>query len=154
MKRSPMKRGTKPLKRTPFKNHGGKLKPGKRLGPGRKSKQWSAKRAALKVVFAEVEITTCEICPVLPYDPDRPCKRDDWLGFAHAKKRRKLGPDRYIAVEVRVPSKELSHAVLACANGHDRTEPPAITPEQQTALIYSIINNRERAVRILAEDVE
>jgi hypothetical protein len=77
------------------------VKPLKRLG--RKGKAWATERAKLKRRFAAVGIVTCE----LRYAG---CAFDDYLGFAHAKKRRKL------TIE------DLAVVVLACNFCHDEIE--------------------------------
>src|SRR5690349_17549028 len=64
------------------------LKRGKRLKPGRKTKEWNAVRRRLKIEHERLGITTCELRnnPEVPHE----CSYDDFLGFAHEAKRRKL----------------------------------------------------------------
>ena len=78
-----------------------KRSPLKRLG--KKGLAWEKVRRELKVKFQRAGITTCEI-------RGHGCWYDNGLGFAHAKKRRNLGPG------------ELSVVALACCVCHDRID--------------------------------
>lgn len=80
-------------------------------------------RRRLKPEFERSGITTCE----LGYEG---CFRDNYLGFAHTKKRRNLGPG------------ELSIVILACNHCHDKIE---ILPEpEMTKIVLTIIAERGR----------
>lgn len=96
-------------------------KPAKRL-KNRKTAQWFSIRTALKVKFLKMGITTCEGNFEL-------CTRDRFLGFAHAKKRRKLTED------------ELWEVALLCNNCHSQIEYAA--PEVMEAYIKNIIKTRK-----------
>jgi hypothetical protein len=94
---------------------------------GKKGRVWVNTRAELKKIFAGWGITTCEIR--IPHQ----CTRDNFLGFAHAKKRKKLGPG------------EIWDVILACNNGHDIIEKwPAI---QMETYVYSVIIARAARLR-------
>lgn len=90
-----------PLKRS-------RLARGGRLKAGRKTKAWNAERRKLKADSARNNRTTCELRgnPEVPHE----CSTDDFLGYAHAAKRRNLS---------RV---ELGHAILICNNAHNVIE--------------------------------
>lgn len=89
---------------------------------GRKGKEWETTRARLKVRFAAVGITRCEMCG-----------RDDTLGFAHRLKRRNI-----------TTLKELETVALLCAEHHDSLE---IRPEHvMGAVIDGIIDSRETPI--------
>lgn len=90
-------KGRKPMKR------GGRLKAGK------KTKQWESVRAKLKKRFAAAGITTCELHKVGRVLPHL-CTYDNYLGFAHNAKRRKLTED------------DLYHVILICNNAHNIIE--------------------------------
>lgn len=97
------------MKRTPLK----KL--------GKKGLAWEKCRRELKARFLKAGITTCEMCGA-----------DNYLGFAHHKKRRNLGPG------------ELSVVALLCNRHHDEIE---ILPEAQMSfIILDIIANRRNPV--------
>jgi hypothetical protein len=76
MKRSPLKRGNKPLARSSFKSKR------KRLRPGKKTKRWNSVRAQLKQRFATVGITDCEFRFI-----EHDCWHESALSFAHSRKR-------------------------------------------------------------------
>lgn len=100
-----------------------RLARGARLRPiGKKGQAWIDVRAELKTVFAAIGITTCE----LRYAG---CAGDDYLGFAHAAKRRKL------------TAKDLYHVILACNFCHARLE--VIPPEQMKGIVDTICQQRE-----------
>jgi hypothetical protein len=112
----------KPMHRSPIVNKGSGLKPGnKRLGPGKKVNAWANARKSLKVQFEAMGITSCE----LQYDG---CANDDYLGFAHAAKRRKL------------TSEDLDHVILACNFCHDKIE--FLAPEEMKAIVDETIEGR------------
>ncbi len=92
------------------------------LKAGKKTKRWQAVRAKLKVQFAAKGITSCE----LGYEG---CKRDDWLSFAHGRKR------------TRLQGNELeSLTILACTPCHDVIE--RMSPEAMLAIVRSVISER------------
>jgi hypothetical protein len=95
MQRSQMKRGTKQMKRGT-----------RRLGPGKKTKRWNNARAIIKRRFEAVGITTCELEGKLKHD----CGIDNYLGFAHDAKRRKLSES------------DLYHVILICNFAHQLIE--------------------------------
>lgn len=71
MKRSPLKRSTEPMKRTPMRRI------------GKKSKTWIDIRKDIKKRFGWAGITVCEF-------RFEGCWFNEALGFAHCRKRRKL----------------------------------------------------------------
>jgi hypothetical protein len=89
---------------------------------GKKGKEWADVRAELKKRFYKAGITKCEI----KFDG---CLRDDFLGFAHLAKRRKLTHE------------DLYKVVLACDYCHDIVEKyPA---EKMKKFLLNIITNRK-----------
>ena len=87
------------------------------------STMWTGSFACQR--FQRAGITTCEI-------RGYGCWYDNGLGFAHAKKRRNLGPG------------ELSVVALACCVCHDRIE---ILPEQEmAAIVMRVIDSRKSPV--------
>jgi len=115
MSRKAMKRGTKQMKRGT-----------KRLGPGKKTKQWNSARAIIKRRFEAVGITTCELQGKLKHD----CGIDNYLGFAHDAKRRKLS------------EAALYHVILICNFAHDIIEVwPA---EKMKAIVNDTIQQRRQ----------
>jgi len=97
-----------------------------RLKPGKKTKEWASVRAKLKVRFAAVGITSCELLGILPHL----CTKDNYLGFAHAAKRRKLSSD------------DLYHVILICNHSHNIIEVwPA---EEMKRIVDSTIHQREK----------
>jgi len=96
---------------------GGKLRP-----LGKKGKTWKAKRDELKALHKAIGVTTCE----LRYEE---CAVDDYLGFAHAAKRRKLSKE------------DLGHVILACNFCHDKLE--VMPPEQMKRIVDTICRERE-----------
>jgi len=93
----------------------------KRIG---KVEQWNQIRRVLKVRFQAVGIIRCE----LGYRPF--CVRDNFLGFAHCKKRRNCS------------EADLWIAVLACSACHDCIE---ILPESEMgAEVLEVIAAREK----------
>lgn len=99
------------------------MKRGKRLNPrGKKVKAWERVRSQLKRRFAAAGILTCE----LRYAG---CFFDDLLGFAHAKKRRKLTPE------------ELWIVILACNHCHQQIE--VLAPEIMEQIVMATIKARK-----------
>jgi hypothetical protein len=92
------------------------------LKAGRKTKEWDRVRARLKVKYAAMGITTCE----LGYPG---CKYDDWLSFAHGRKRRYLVGDELESL-----------VILCCCNCHSRIE--VMPPEAMLAIVQSVISER------------
>lgn len=92
------------------------------LKAGARMKAWESTRARLKVKFAAQGIVTCE----LGYPG---CKRDDWLSFAHGRKRRKLIGDELETL-----------TILACTPCHDVIE--RMAPEGMLAIVQSVISER------------
>lgn len=119
MKRSAMKRGTGQLKRSGFPAK--PRKPLNRVGP--RTRAWSEERAKLKRRFEAVGIVTCELFYA-------GCAFDDYLGFAHAKKRRKLTRE------------DLGVVILACNFCHDQIE--GLAPESMESIVMSTIADRKR----------
>jgi sugar phosphate isomerase/epimerase len=68
---------------------------------GKKTKEWMEIRKELKEEFQRMGVTTCEL-------KLEGCTHDNFLGFAHTKKRRNVT--------------DLKRVVLACANCHDKVE--------------------------------
>lgn len=89
---------------------------------GRKVKEWDRVRAALKVRFAAAGITSCEVKRL-------GCFRDNWLGFAHADKRRFLSQS------------ELHIAILACVFCHSALE--ILSRPNMKKAVLAIIAERE-----------
>jgi len=117
LSRSQIKRGPKQMKRRT-----------RRLGPGKKTKQWNSARTIIKRRFEAVGITTCELQGKLKHD----CGIDNYLGFAHSKKRR------------HITGNDLFEVALLCLNAHEIVE--RLPEAQMTAMVKKIIDNR--AVRI------
>jgi hypothetical protein len=93
-----------------------------RLGAGKKTRANKKSNAARKRRFEANDLTTCE----LGYPG---CTRDNFLSWAHGKKRRKLQGD------------ELDKcAILACINCHDVIE--RMSPEGMLAIVQSVIAER------------
>lgn len=67
------------------------------IGP--KTAEWNRVRAELKVIFEAKGITRCQICLT-----------DNFLGFAHCRKRRNLLDG------------EIYHCALLCNEDHDKLE--------------------------------
>lgn len=72
---------------------------------GRKVNDWIRVRRQLKAEFEARGITRCEF----NLSPD--CKRDNWLSFAHSKKRRFITTDA-----------ELRECALACTPCHNELD--------------------------------
>lgn len=98
-------------------------KPRKRMrAVGKKGRQWAnVRRNELKPAFEAMGVTSCE----LRYEN---CANDDYLGFAHAAKRRKLSVD------------DLNHVILACNFCHDLLE--VMPPEEMQRIVDETIHNR------------
>lgn len=102
-----------------------KGKPQARLKAGRKTKAWEATRRKLKVKYAAMGVTFCE----LRYEG---CKRDDWLSFAHGRKRRHLAGNELETL-----------TILACTPCHDQIE--ALTESEMCAIVLNVIAARKKA---------
>ncbi len=85
---------------------------------GKKVRAWDSARAKLKVKFAAAGIMTCEL-------RWGDCAFDNYLGFAHAQKRRNV--------------KDLSVVILACNFCHDQLE---IMPNMER-IVMTVIVARE-----------
>ena len=112
-------RSTKPMKRS------GKLRPVRKkvcLWVGKKTLKWMRVRAKLKRKFDAAGITACE----LGYPG---CWKDESLGFAHGKKRRKLIGDELETL-----------VVLACNSCHDRIE--RLPAPAMMVIVESVIAER------------
>lgn len=72
----------------------------KTFGRSKKVDAWSRLRAKLKIEFAEMNVTRCEICGT-----------DDFLSFAHRLKRRFITTDE-----------ELRQVALLCIPCHEKLE--------------------------------
>jgi hypothetical protein len=118
LRRVGFKRKTKEPHRYGFKRSKG-------LKAGRKVKAWEATRRELKVKYAAMGITSCE----LRYEG---CKRDDWLSFAHGRKRRKLEGDELSTL-----------TILACTPCHAKIE--FLPADEMLRIIESVITNRKAA---------
>lgn len=90
-----------------------------RRGP--KTREWDRVRAKLKPQFQRAGITRCE----LRYEG---CSGDNFLGFAHTKKRRNCS------------LVELSIVILACNGCHDRIE--ILDEWEMTRIVLTTIQNR------------
>lgn len=99
-----------------------RLKGGGVLKAGKKVKDWNRCRRKIKKDFIAMGIQYCE----LRFEN---CTGDDYLGFAHAKKRRHLGPD------------ELSVVILACANCHNVIE--RLPESEMETVVMKVISERE-----------
>lgn len=93
-----------------------------RLNPrGKKVKAWESARRQLKVKFEAANVTRCELCGT-----------DDFLSFAHSKKRRHIQGD------------ELNEVALLCIPCHQSAE---LLPEaEMTITIRRIIAERETQI--------
>jgi hypothetical protein len=89
---------------------------------GKKGKTWKKKRDELKIAHTAMGVTTCE----LRYEN---CANDDYLGFAHAAKRRKLTKE------------DLGHVILACNFCHDKLE--VMPPEEMKRIVDTTCQQRE-----------
>jgi len=113
----PLQRSTKPMKRTQMKR-GNAI----RLGAGKKTRANKKTNAARKRKFEAQDLKTCE----LGYPG---CTKDNFLSWAHGKKRRKLQGDELATC-----------AILACINCHDVIE--RMSPEGMLAIVRSVIAER------------
>jgi hypothetical protein len=93
------------------------------LKAGKKTKANRASNARLKVKFQKMGITHCE----LNYEG---CTPDNFLTWAHGKKRRKLQGDELDTL-----------VVLACQNCHSNIE--RMAPEGMLAIVQSVVSERE-----------
>jgi len=82
-------------------------------------------RQRLKVEFAAMGITSCE----LRYQG---CKRDDWLSFAHGRKRRKLEGNELATL-----------TILCCVPCHDAIE--FLPPDEMLRIVNDTIAARKVA---------
>lgn len=98
----------------------------KRLGPGKKTRAWDTARAAIKRRFEKVGITTCELRGSSKVKHQ--CGNDNYLGFAHSKKRRHITGD------------ELHEVALLCVNAHEFIE--RLPEAEMTQIVREIIAAR------------
>lgn len=120
-------RSHKPMRRTAMRARTSLKHGTKRLGPGKKTKAWDSARATIKRRFEKAGITTCELrgSKKVPHE----CGNDNYLGFAHDAKRRKLTPE------------DLYRVILVCNFAHDIIEFwPA---EKMRAIVNETIQNRK-----------
>jgi hypothetical protein len=96
-------------------------------GTGRKTRANKKANAKLKKCFESMGITSCE----LGY-PN--CTRDEFLSWAHGRKRRKLQGDELETL-----------VILACLNCHNRIE--AMSHEGMLAIVCSVIVERGWTVK-------
>lgn len=96
-------------------------KPPKRLHAGEKTKEWEDAREDLKKIFAEWNITACELRL-------KGCWKDNFLTFAHLAKRRKLTKE------------DLHIAVLCCINCHSAVE--YMPAEKMREILQAAIDRR------------
>lgn len=101
------------------------LRAGGRLKAGKRSKAWAATRARLKAKHEATGIKECE----LRYDG---CKRDDWLSFAHGRKRRHL-----------VGNELETLTIVACTPCHAAIE--RLPEAEMCAIVETVIANRKVA---------
>lgn len=99
----------------------------KRSGIKKKKTEWDSVRAKLKVRFEKAGITRCE-----------KCRADNFLGFAHAVKRRFLS--RY--AEIGSPE-HIETVALLCNPCHDIIE-LRMSHEEMKAEIMRIISARKQ----------
>jgi hypothetical protein len=99
-------------------------KPRRVLWVGKKTRAWINARGRLKRKFLAMGITRCE----LAY-PN--CTQDDFLSWAHGKKRRHLVGDELETL-----------VVLACQNCHARIE--RMPEAAMCAIVESVISEREK----------
>ncbi len=98
----------------------------RRLKAGKRTKAWEAARRALKLKYAQMGITSCE----LRYPG---CKGDDWLSFAHGRKRRNLVGDELSTL-----------TILCCTPCHDKIE--FLLPDEMLRIVNDTIAARKEAV--------
>lgn len=110
-----MLRQRKPMKRTAMRRG------------GKKTAEWDAVKKELKQEFLDYGITHCE----LSY---RNCTKDDFLTWAHGKKRRHLQPG------------ELKNLiVLACQNCHQIIE--RLSESEMCDIVTQTIKERDRRLQ-------
>lgn len=98
-----------------------------RLRAGKKTKAWDSARATIKRRFEKAGITTCELrgSEKVPHE----CGIDNYLGFAHDAKRRKL------------TAEDLFRVILICNFAHDIIE--VWPPEKMKAIVDETIQCRK-----------
>lgn len=89
---------------------------------GKKTKSWTDKRNELKIEFAKMKIFECEL-------KRKGCWHNTALGFAHAKKRRKL------TIE------DLKTVILVCNPCHSIIEP--LQPEVMEKIVIETMAKRK-----------
>lgn len=99
----------------------------KGLKPGKKTKAWDRERRKLKIESERTGLTTCELRGVIPHE----CSYNNFLGYAHDAKRRKLSAE------------DLKRAILICNNVHDIIE--AWPAEEMKQIVNDTIAARSEA---------
>lgn len=102
-------------------------KPRKALRAGKKTKAWDATRRKLKVESERSGLITCELRGIVLHE----CSYDNFLGYAHDAKRRKLSRE------------DLKRAILICNNAHDVIE--FWSPEEMKRIVNDTIAARKIA---------
>lgn len=106
----------------------------KPIQAGKKTQNWNDGREDLKKQFSAWGITDCEIGPALSKIAVFLCKKDNFLGFAHTRRRVKLSPG-----EVRDPR----FVVLACQPCHQYVD-FEMPREEAEVLLDSIVTDRQK----------
>lgn len=119
MKKTPLKRGNKGLKKSVALKRGTGIKKA-----GKKTLEWSKVREELK---KEINITRCEL--------DYPGCENLYLGYAHCVKRRHLKPD----AEVGSPE-HIKTVIMACQKCHDFLE--SLPESDMSAVVMNTIAKR------------
>ncbi len=92
---------------------------------GKKTREWESVRRRLAVKFTEMGITTCE----LGYEG---CRRNDYLSWAHGRKRRHLVGDELESL-----------VILACQPCHQQIE--RLFEEDMCSIVMDVIEARKVA---------
>lgn len=98
----------------------------KPLGAGKKTKLWEDGRTELKQIFRDNGITVCEV--MIP----NVCKNNNYLGFAHKRRRNWLTEEQL---------KDPHYVVLACNPCHDMLD-FKMPRDEAEELMDKIIENR------------
>lgn len=116
-RKTPMVRGTSRLARSPM------ARGRKRLGPGKQTRLNLESNARLKAKFDALGIRSCE----LGLDG---CQRNNFLTWAHGRKRRKLVGDELDTL-----------VILICQNCHSMIE--VLPAEDMLSIVQGVIAARE-----------
>jgi hypothetical protein len=105
------------------------LKRSSRLRAGKKTRAWDRVRRILKLDSVANERTTCELRghPEVLHE----CTYDNYLGYAHDAKRRKL------------TAEDLKRAILICNNAHNVIE--FMPSEEMKRIVNDVWESRESA---------